>query len=510
MAKATRAVCPHCGTTLKSSRGVSVGKTVKCPQCAAPFTVRAEDVRPAAEAGGVDGERLAWVVCGAVIYLLGGAALAGYCFWLNARRPEPGPAAPPTQVAAGDDGGAEPPPPPPPLPPHADPAEQRKIDDAIVKGVWYLKDHTLPPGTWGDAFLDRVDLSVGFASLPGLTLLECGVPADDPVVQKAADLVRKQVGQFGSGNDGYGGSTTYQRALAILFLDRLGEVREEGLLQSGAVGRVGGGAGPRDKGPDDDLIQYLALCLMAGQHPTGGGWNYSSPALDRKLVPQLLALLHDDRQSLDDWRKAALKGGTFEVPRWDNSNTQFAILGLWAAQRHGVPIGRSIDLVEKHFRPTQQPNGSWPYATNEEGGCPWPSMTCSGLLGLAVAHAVTTDAAEKKQKPLDDDAIKRALAVLAGEIDKPGETRAPDHYFLWSLERVGVLYDLPKIDGKDWYAWGCKALLPRQRADGSWPDGAWYGNNPVLNTCFALLFLERANLAKDLTTKLQLLAEPSP
>ena len=42
---------------------------------------------------------------------------------------------------------------------------------------------------------------------------------------------------------------------------------------------------------------------------------------------------------------------------------------------------------------------------------------------------------------------------------------------------------------------------------GHWKDGAYYGNTPVLDTCFALLFLKQANLAKDLTTKLQLLAE---
>jgi hypothetical protein len=132
-------------------------------------------------------------------------------------------------------------------------------------------------------------------------------------------------------------------------------------------------------------------------------------------------------------------------------------------------------------------------------------MTCSGLLGLALAHGTVKKPTQKKEKPLDDPAIRRGLAMLAREIDRPGEKRLWDLYFLWSLERVGVLYDLPAIDGKDWYAWGRKILLPRQRNDGSWGDGGYFGSTPLLDTCFALLFLKQANLTRDLTDKLQLL-----
>jgi hypothetical protein len=194
------------------------------------------------------------------------------------------------------------------------------------------------------------------------------------------------------------------------------------------------------------------------------------------------------------------------------------------ARRHHVPIGRTIALVEKHFRTTQilsqggaavgVPNrdnlnldGSWLY-DNRQNSSRWATMTCSGLLGLAVAHGVSEDGPEKKQKPLDDPAVQRALAMLAREIDKPGESRPADLYFLWSLERVAVLYELAKVEDKDWYAWGSKALLASQQADGSWKNGGYYGSTPVLDTCFALLFLRQANLAQDLTTKLKLLQKP--
>ena len=75
-------------------------------------------------------------------------------------------------------------------------------------------------------------------------------------------------------------------------------------------------------------------------------------------------------------------------------------------------------------------------------------------------------------------------------------------YFLWSVERVAVLYHLAKIDGKDWYRWGMQVLLSYQNAEGGWSVGG-VGANELSNTSFALLFLQRANLVQDLTDKLE-------
>jgi hypothetical protein len=245
----------------------------------------------------------------AMLYLAGGAALGVWCFELNAVPDEPVQVdtPPPTHPEPASDPGPTPVQPvlqpAVHLPPGIDIQKQRKINEAIVKGVWYLKDRAGANGAWGKDFIDRPDVTVGFAALPGLTLLECGVYPSDPVVQKAAAVVRTQVFNINP-EENYAGSSTYQMSLAILFLDRLGDKK------------------------DESLIQYLALCLIAGQHPTDGAWTYGVPALDRALVPQLLKQLADPRQSLDDWRRAALKGDSFAVPQWDNSNTQFAILGL--------------------------------------------------------------------------------------------------------------------------------------------------------------------------------------
>src|SRR5262249_4489516 len=70
----------------------------------------------------------------------------------------------------------------------------------------------------------------------------------------------------------------------------------------------------------------------------------------------------------------------------------------------------------------------------------------------------------------------------------------------WSLERMAVAFGLPTIGGKDWYDWGAGILLSNQANDGGWKGE--YGDYGA-DTCFALLFLRRADLAKDLSASLK-------
>jgi hypothetical protein len=65
---------------------------------------------------------------------------------------------------------------------------------------------------------------------------------------------------------------------------------------------------------------------------------------------------------------------------------------------------------------------------------------------------------------------------------------------------MGVAMDLKTIGGKDWYAWGSEVILATQLPDGSWHGNRMFGD---ADTCFALLFLTRANLTKDLTASLR-------
>jgi hypothetical protein len=382
--------------------------------------------------------------------------------------------------------------------------------------------------------------SVGHAALPGLALLECQVEPEDPVVQKAAHFVRTHSPSL---------AETYDLGVAILFLDRLGEARDRG------------------------LIQRLALRLIAGQN-AAGGWDYQCPVLGTSESQQFLVFLQKTRPRIDLFNpiaggprlanpiqsdkepraadpvlaksspatapkskppirreptlrpaplpvhvrdlaviayqrsKAAGKGSLRPSGRDDNSNTHFAILGLWAARRHDVPAELSLEMTDLRFRDSQAGDGGWGYVLRSPSK---NSMTCVGLLGLAMGHGSAAEAmlaASAKGKalpraPLEDPSINHGLVAVGQFIDldgKKGHGTKFDLYFLWSLERVAVLYNLKTIGKRDWYAWGSHLILNSQKSDGDWRDHY----EPAIDTSFALLFLKRSNLIKDLTENLNL------
>jgi hypothetical protein len=200
--------------------------------------------------------------------------------------------------------------------------------------------------------------------------------------------------------------------------------------------------------------------------------------------------------------------------RDDNSNTQFAMIALWAARRHGIPVEQTLTLVDQRFHNSQQANGAWAYQF--VGWRPTPQMTCVGLIGLAMGHGAYKDAYGNSWKDkdaaksvLEDPSIQRGLNKLTESVGTPPmdwkqRTTQVDLYFLWSLERTAMLYNLPNIRGKDWYGWCAQMLVSNQQMDGSWMRGGYPGANPHLDTCLALLVLQRANLVTDLTESLRL------
>jgi hypothetical protein len=425
----------------------------------------------------------------------------------------------------------------PPAQPLA-PLDQDAVDRAIQVGVQYLRRSQQPQGHWGTGTGPNSDKgwAVGYTCLAGITLLECGVPTGDPGLQNAAKGIRDYArkGEIDS---------TYEVALAILFLDRMKEKS------------------------DRQLIQTLGARLIAGQTPTGG-WGYKVPktsAADaqalftalRRINPPQPAPVPSPRarpsslglcvKASDDFffrstavvdvekaRAAAIANvpGTMKklpvlqepgslvlddpkdkrndptTGTTDNSNTHFAILGLWAARRHDVPAERSFALLARRFRTSQGPGGTWTYDYSRAGADGGPQFTCIALLGLAIGHVIDPDAAVR---PEQDPRILNAFVALskrigepAGQFDnRPTLKDAGGLYFLWAMERIAVLYDVQKLDKKDWYRWGAEILIGHQANDGSWTeDGGYPGQHPVLNTCLALMFLKRANLTPDLSRRL--------
>ena len=205
--------------------------------------------------------------------------------------------------------------------------------------------------------------------------------------------------------------------------------------------------------------------------------------------------------------KAVLKSS-----RDDNSNSQFAMLALWAARRHGVPTDMTLLLAYQRYFTSQDARGGWGYMLTKLEQT--PSMTCVGLLGLAMGHGSSPDQAGAKgpkvagKSTAEDPAIQNGLKALGTYIGKPfpDKIKPPmeNLYFLWSVERVAMLYNLKTIGGKDWYGWGAQLLVHNQLAEGSWRSKPYHGSAPTIDTCLALLFLKRSNLVQDLTDNLRL------
>jgi hypothetical protein len=370
------------------------------------------------------------------------------------------------------------------LPP-AQGVEGEEVNRAIENGVRSLRTMQRADGSWPAHGNDSVS-SLGATALAGLTLLECNVRADDPSVAAAAKHLREKIPDC---------RYTYALALGILFLDRLGDPK------------------------DVPLIEVMAVRLLAGQGDVGG-WSYQCPEavsaqevqtllkrqaelIDRRQLPRvreggpsvndLPALIQDRLKKILRARPESHSTGG------DNANTQFAALGLWVARRYGIPVEMAIARMEHRFRATQNPDGGWPYHGVPPGTeDSTPTMTCAGILALEISRGLVGEG-KKPRDPAKDQQLAAGLKALGTCIGGPKQDvpQKDDkfYYFVWSVERVCVIMDLKTLRGTDWYKWGAAILINSQGADGQWPgEFADCG----ADTCFALLFLKRANLARDL------------
>jgi hypothetical protein len=413
------------------------------------------------------------------------------------------------------------------------PLNQKEIDAAIDKGLAYLKNNIDEKGNFR---ADGRGNRLGATALIGLTLLSCGVAVDEPAIQRIAKRVRAEAPN---------NTQTYDLACSIWFLDKLGDTG------------------------DVDLIKTMGLRLIAGQRDSGG-WDYNCPKLSREDEDQLFAAVHQHNQLLlpieeknDTPKQPGGKVANWSVLKYkrgqkpsgtdgDNSNTQFGVLGLWAAKKHGLPVGLSLAMAEARFRQWQMDDGSWGYRLAKNSN--WKdAMTCAGLVTLAagqgshVAKEPSADSgldkdpqiakallflgkrlktlslpptkeqrdkltAEKKEleeklkttEPAEQAVLRERINEINRQLTRPADNQihadgVGDLYFLWSVERVGVLYNLDTIGGENWHAWGTEILLRMQNSEGWWDQQ----HGRPIDTCFALLFLKRVNVAHDLTKVIQ-------
>lgn len=219
----------------------------------------------------------------------------------------------------------------------------------------------------------------------------------------------------------------------------------------------------------------MALCLL------------NDPA-DRDRLEEMVA-------ELCSWQKG---GFAYPDSAVDLSNTQYAALALRAAVDKGIKVPdkvwvRMADLTLKHQEQVTNPYdpAGFRYRPDQTAT---GSMTAAGVTILAIC-------AERFKRSRSDVSLAKEqglkwlaehFSVRTNPDPKKARTERWLHYYLYGLERVGGLLGIDRFGDHVWYPEGAGYLLEDQNGDGSWSTA--YGENQP-NTCFALLFLNRATAA---------------
>jgi hypothetical protein len=182
----------------------------------------------------------------------------------------------------------------------------------------------------------------------------------------------------------------------------------------------------------------------------------------------------------------------------DNSNTQFALLGLRAARRMGLEVPEEAWLAAA---------GGLEVFRHESGGLQYTpqlreayaGITAAGLASLAVLQEVAADSARLRAVlPRESDWREKAERWLEARWDPARNhfdngTWSPWAHFayLWAVERWCGLTGRERLGAHDWYGEGAAWLVDVQARDGSFSDRG------LEDTCFALLFLRRATVSES-------------
>ena len=184
--------------------------------------------------------------------------------------------------------------------------------------------------------------------------------------------------------------------------------------------------------------------------------------------------------------------GGLSDDRWgDNSNTQFALLGLFNAHGAGFQVpGIVWERSAEHYVKTQSPDGGWGYRTANENS--YPGMTLAGTISLQLCIEMVLTEGHKQCRPIPRARpVAAGLKWIANNWEQGGKGNmwkvggvTTDTYALYALERLGILMGRSNVGERDWYAEGARALVNNN----NWQS---IMGTPEVTSCFGVAFLAR-------------------
>jgi hypothetical protein len=331
--------------------------------------------------------------------------------------------------------------------PTASAVSGEQVRRAVARGIEAIKRRQQADGSW-----PNTGRAGGCTALCTLALLTADVPPADPAVRRGLAAVRRIPNQ-----------ATYVVGLKIMAL---------------------AAADPTQYAAD---IRRAANWLVEAQVYNGGAgkngdgmWTYGQPRGGRTIVR-------------NGRRIVVARTGS-----GDNSNTQFALLGLAAAYKAGAHIPEGTwRRAEQHLVHAQGADGGWHYQYRPRGRS-YGSMTGAGVAGLFItgqalsvsqAKGFVNGAAPNCGQYRQNEAVAAGLKWLGKHFDvsqNPGRGGRWHHYWLYAAERCGVFSGQRFFGTHDWYREMAEHLVRTQRPNGSW-------SHALYDDAFAILVLAKGH-----------------
>jgi hypothetical protein len=343
---------------------------------------------------------------------------------------------------------------------------QFRVDDAIAKGVKFLRGAGSPPATTKAKIANSDELIL-------LALLSADIDDNDPYFRKL--LGRMLPAPL---------EKTYAVSLHAMVLEELDRVKYQPRIHQCAQ-YLADNQCKNGQWPYGTPTKYVDTPPPVKATGTSGSRQYSSKKTDDK--PKVIRRIPVRKR----------KGGEASG---DNSNSQYAALGLRACHDSGIlfevsVIKRAADWWRTSLNKAVAKEGAyggrgWGYgASYAHIKTTFGAMTAGGAGALVIYNYMMKSSWQR------DPAVRQSIQWMAShfKVDShPGYHGKGDIftlYYLYAIERFGMLSGTEKIGRHLWYREGAEHILKIQQKDGAW---CVWDRKPVWDTCFAILFLKRA------------------